>query len=320
MKKSQIFFLIIFLFALFSYLFFKQGSLPFNKNDKSTKIFVIAPGQPLQKIIDNLQKEDLIRSKIVFYLIVKQLKIDKKIQAGDFRLSPSMNAYEIAQTLTHGTLDVWVTLIEGTRKEEMAEVLNKKVNISELEFIRLAKEGYLFPDTYLIPKNADAQMVVNILENNFNQKFTKQMEEKGKNKSLTKEQIVILASLLEREAKNFKDKKIIAGILLKRLKADWPLQIDATVQYALGYQSKEKSWWKKNLTSQDLEIDSPYNTYKNKGLPPTPISNPGLDSLTAVIEAEVETPYWYYLSDKKGVVHYAKTLEEHNLNIEKYLN
>jgi len=320
MKKSQIFFLIIFLFALFSYLFFKQGSLPFNKNDKSTKIFVIAPGQPLQKIIDNLQKEDLIRSKIVFYLIVKQLKIDKKIQAGDFRLSPSMNAYEIAQTLTHGTLDVWVTLIEGTRKEEMAEVLNKKVNISELEFIRLAKEGYLFPDTYLIPKNADAQMVVNILENNFNQKFTKQMEEKGKNKSLTKEQIVILASLLEREAKNFKDKKIIAGILLKRLKADWPLQIDATVQYALGYQPKEKSWWKKNLTSQDLEIDSPYNTYKNKGLPPTPISNPGLDSLTAVVEAEVETPYWYYLSDKKGVVHYAKTLEEHNLNIEKYLN
>jgi UPF0755 protein len=320
MKKSQIFFLIIFLFALFSYLFFKQGSLPFNKNDKSTKIFVIAPGQPLQKIIDNLQKEDLIRSKIVFYLIVKQLKIDKKIQAGDFRLSPSMNAYEIAQTLTHGTLDVWVTLIEGTRKEEMAEVLNKKVNISELEFIRLAKEGYLFPDTYLIPKNADAQMVVNILENNFNQKFTKQMEEKGKNKSLTKEQVVILASLLEREAKNFKDKKIIAGILLKRLKADWPLQIDATVQYALGYQPKEKSWWKKNLTSQDLEIDSPYNTYKNKGLPPTPISNPGLDSLTAVVEAEVETPYWYYLSDKKGVVHYAKTLEEHNLNIEKYLN
>ena len=320
MKKSQIFFLIIFLFALFSYLFFKQGSLPFNKNDKSTKIFVIAPGQPLQKIIDNLQKEDLIRSKIVFYLIVKQLKIDKKIQAGDFRLSPSMNAYEIAQTLTHGTLDVWVTLIEGTRKEEMAEVLNKKVNISELEFIRLAKEGYLFPDTYLIPKNADAQMVVNILENNFNQKFTKQMEEKGKNKSLTKEQVVILASLLEREAKNFNDKKIIAGILLKRLKADWPLQIDATVQYALGYQPKEKSWWKKNLTSQDLEIDSPYNTYKNKGLPPTPISNPGLDSLNAVVEAEVETPYWYYLSDKKGVVHYAKTLEEHNLNIEKYLN
>jgi len=298
---------------------FRQGTLPFNKANRSTKIFVIAPGQPLQKIADNLEKEDLIRSKLVFYLVVKQLGIDKSIQAGDFRLSPSMDAYQIAKNLTHGTLDVWVTLIEGTRKEEMAQIIGNELNIPQVEIIKLAKEGYLFPDTYLLPKDASAETVINILKKNFDNKFTPELIAKATKKGLSQEQVVILASIVEKEAKHAEDKNKVASILLKRLKNDWPLQVDATIQYALGYQTNEKTWWKKELSFDDLKIDSPYNTYKNKGLPPTPISNPGLISIMAVIDADSSTPYWYYISDKQGNMHYAKTDQEHQENINKYL-
>ncbi len=320
MKKEPIALFVLLFLGIFSYLFYRQGTLPFNKTDRSTKIFVIAPGDPLQKIVDDLDKEDLIRSKLVFYLVVKQLGLERSIQAGDFRLSPSMNAYEIAKNLTHGTLDVWVTLIEGTRKEEMAQIIGNRLEIPEVEFIQNAEEGYLFPDTYLMPKDATAGSVISILKNNYEQKFAEDMKEKTTLKGLSEKEVLTLASIVEKEAKHEADKKIVAGILLKRLDADWPLQVDATIQYALGYQAAEKSWWKKVLSFDDLEIDSPYNSYKNKGLPPTPISNPGLASINAVVEADKNTPYWYYMSDKKGNMHYGKTIEEHNANIQKYLN
>lgn len=321
MKKKYFILLVIFFLGLFFYLFYKQGTLPVNKNSKEEKIFVILPGQPLQKIIDNLAKEELIRSKIVFYLVVKKMGIEKKIQAGDFRLSQKMNAYQIAENLTHGTLDIWVTLIEGTRVEEMAKVLSKNFDIEEIEFIKKAEEGYMFPDTYLIPKNADVDMIIKILKNNFKNKVNQNIINKAKEKGLTEKELIILASLVEKEAKTPKDKQIVASILLKRLKNDWPLQVDATIQYVLGYQLKEKTWWKKYLTNDDLKIDSPYNTYKNKGLPPAPICNPGLVSIEAVANADINTPYWYYISDKYGKnMHYATTLEEHERNIEKYLN
>ena len=136
---------------------------------------------------------------------------------------------------------------------------------------------------------------------------------------MTEKEVLILASLVEKEARHDEDRQKVASIILKRLKNDIKLQIDATVQYALGYQSEEKTWWKKNLTQEDLDIDSPYNTYKNEGLPPGPIANPGLASIEAVINADANTSYLYYISDKNGNMHYARTLEEHQANIDKYL-
>jgi UPF0755 protein len=311
---------IFILIVLFLYLFYQEGKMPVNKYDQTSKIFVIKKGEDLRTIIRNLHEQKLIRNRIVFFLIIKRLGIEKKIQAGDFRLSPSMDALTIAQTLTHGTLDVWVTVIEGLRKEEIARILAKNIDIPEIEFIKAAKEGYLFPDTYLFPKDADIETVIKIFYANFERKFTQDLVDKARQRlGLTKDEVVILASLVEREAKYDDDRKKVASILVKRLKNDWPLQVDATVQYALGYQPKEKTWWKKNLTAADLKIDSPYNTYKNLGLPPTPICNPGLLSIKAVVEADPNIEYWYYLSDKTGKMHYAKTLEEHNRNIEKYL-
>jgi UPF0755 protein len=319
MKKILITGILCLLMVTFFYLFYKQGIKPVDKNSKETKIFVIQKGESLKSIIDNLYRQNLIRNRLAFYLLIKKLGFEKKIQAGDFRLSPSMDAETIAKTLTKGTLDIWVTIIEGLRKEEIAQIINQNFSIPESEFLKYAKEGYLFPDTYLIPKEATAEAIVKILVNNFYRRFNDDLRQKAKDKSLTEEEVVTIASLVEKEAKYEEDRTKVASIILKRLKNDWPLQVDATVQYALGYQPQEKTWWKKNLTKEDLNIDSPYNTYKNKGLPPTPICNPGLASIKAVIFADVNTPYWYYLSDKTGRMHYAKTLEEHNENIKKYL-
>ena len=305
----------------FGVVYYLDGLKPVSKNAKASKIFVIQKGESLNSIIKRLYQEKLIRSRVVFYLLVKRLGIEKRIQAGDFRLSSSMTAEEIAKSLTHGTLDIWVTVIEGLRKEEVAQIVSKNLGLPESVFITQAQEGYLFPDTYLIPKNADVEMVIKIFQNNFRKKFTDDLKRKAENRlGLLEKEVITLASMVEREAKTDEERKVVAGILWKRLKNDWLLQVDATVQYALGYQPKEKTWWKKNLTFVDLKIDSPYNTYIYKGLPPTPISNPGLSSILAVVNADINTPYFYYISDKSGRLHYAKTLEEHNRNIERYLS
>ena len=319
MKKTNILLFLLILVSTFFYLFYKEGSLPVNKNNQVSKIFIIKQGEPLDTIVNNLANEGFIRNKIIFYLIVKQLGIERKIQAGDFRLSANMSAMEVAKNLTRGTLDVWVTLIEGTRKEEMAQIISKNLDIPEIEFIKLANEGYLFPDTYLVPKTATAETVLSIIKNNFKNKFSEELQTQAKNKKLTEKQVLILASMVEREARQQTSRDKVAGIILKRYLNEMPLQIDATVQYALGYQPDEKSWWKKSLTEDDLKIDSSYNTYKNKGLPPEPIANPSLSSIKAVINADENTPYWYYLTDKNGVMRYAVTLEEHQNNINKYL-
>lgn len=321
MKKFIILIVLLAILGISLFLFYQEGTLPVNKTDSTEKIFVVKEGEKLDSIINNLSKEKLIRNRIVFYWIVKQKGIEKNVQAGAFRLSPSMTAYEIADKLTHGApLDNWITIREGLRKEEIAELLSQEFGIHETEFNQLAKEGYLFPDTYLIPVNANAQDVITILTNNFNSKVTPEIKNKGEELGLSENQIITLASLVEREAFGDGDRQEIANILLKRLKEGHKLQIDATVQYVLGYQPGEKRWWKKDLTFDDLEVNSPYNTYLNFGLPPEPIANPGLASITAVVNADPKTPYLFYIHDKNGVTHYAKTSEEHQRNIDKYLN
>ena len=319
MNKLKILLFLFILITIFFYLFYKEGSLPVNKKSNVSKTFVIVSGQPLDTIVNNLDNEGLIRNKIVFYLIVKKLGIERRIQAGEFRLSPNMSANEVANNLTHGTLDIRVTLIEGMRKEEMAQIISKNFNISEVEFIKSANEGYIFPDTYDFPRAATTEMILSKINETFKNKFDEKLHIQAKNKRLAEKQVLILASLVEREARLPETREKIAGIILKRYLADWPLQIDATVQYVLGYQPNEKSWWKKELTEEDLKINSPFNTYKHPGLPPEPICNPSLSSIEAVINANSNTPYWYYITDENGVMHYSVTLEEHEANIQKYL-
>ncbi|OGK34025.1 hypothetical protein A3I50_00090 [Candidatus Roizmanbacteria bacterium RIFCSPLOWO2_02_FULL_37_9] len=319
MKKLMILLSLIILAAISFYLYYLEGSLPVDKTSKKSVIFVIRPGENLSSIANNLSDQKLIRNKIVFYLIVKRLGIEKKIQAGDFRLTPAMDTYQIAKALTHGTLDVWLTIIEGLRKEEVAQLVSQSLSIPEIEFLKYAREGYLFPDTYLVPKNATAASVIKIFEENFNLRFSEKLREKAENKGLTVEQVVTLASLVEREARFAEDRQGVASVLLRRIKEEMKLDVDATVQYALGYQSDKKVWWKMNLSLNDLKIDSPYNTYKFAGLPPSPIANPGLAAIQAVLDADPKTQYLYYISDKFSHLHFARNFEEHNENIREYL-
>lgn len=318
MKKILIFVAVIIIIIFVGYFFYKEGSLPANKNDDEPVIFVIEKGENLDSIINNLSNADLIRNRVVFYYIVKQMGLETKIQAGDFRLNKSMTAKEIAEELTHGTIDVWVTVPEGLRKEEVAEIMSEKFGIKETEFNEIAKEGYLFPDTYLVPKNPTAEQIVQIMENTLDAKIDGEIIETAKEKGLDKDELLTLASIVEKEAfKN--DKQEIADILYKRLEENYPLQVDATVQYALGYQPSEKRWWKKQLTFDDLKIESPYNTYENFGLPPKPIANPGLESIKAAANASADTPYMFYAHDENGKTYYSKDYDEHLENVNKYL-
>ncbi|KKQ38651.1 MAG: Aminodeoxychorismate lyase [Candidatus Roizmanbacteria bacterium GW2011_GWA2_37_7] len=319
MKKLLILFIIILLIGLGGYLFYREGTLPVNKQSKDSIIFVIDPGQNLDSIINNLSKVNLIRNRIVFFLVVKKLGLEREIQAGDFRLSAAMDAYEIAEELTHGTIDIWVTVPEGLRKEEIAEIMSKTFDVSETEFNQLAQEGYLFPDTYLVPKNPNPKQIIELMKATFDTKYSDELRAQASINGLTDEEVVNLASIVEREAKFDQDRAQVASILLRRYRENYPLEVDATIQYALGYQTQETRWWKRSLSYTDLEIDSPYNTYKKIGLPPTPISNPGIAAIQAVVYADENTPYQFYLSEPSGTTHYAKTFEDHQINIQKYL-
>lgn len=317
MKKATIFLIIIGAIILILLLWWKNGLSPVNINDKNQYLVVIAKGKGVREIANELKEKNLIKDPVVFFLLVKKLGLDAKIQAGDFRLSPSMSAAEIAENLTHGMVDIWVTIPEGKRADEIADLLSQKIpSYNETWRNTLEKnEGYLFPDTYLIPKDASIDLIISIMKNNFEKKYT--TLDTTTNTHLEKNEIVILASLVEREAKFDNDRPLVASVFLNRIKIDMPLQVDATIQYALGYQKNEASWWKKSLSKTDIKFPSLYNTYLNTGLPPTPISNPGLSALNAAIHP-TKTDYLYYLSDSKGHNHYAKTLEEHNANIQKY--
>ncbi|MBI4035536.1 endolytic transglycosylase MltG [Candidatus Daviesbacteria bacterium] len=283
--------------------------------DASSKVFVIEKGAGVSTIAKKLKDEGLIRSELVFKVYVKQNNLTSKLQAGSHKLSPSMSVPKLIEALQTGSEDIWVTLIEGWRIEEMADKLNKELKIDKKEFLKTAKEGYMFPDTYLFPKEATVEYVVNILKKTFDKRFTEELRLQIRSKGLTEAQGVILASIVEREARSDKVRTEVASILLKRFKIDMGLNADATLQYILGYQPQEKSWWKRHLTLEDKKIESPFNTYLYKGLPPAPIANPSLSSLEAVANANPNTPYLYYYHNLKGNSYYAKTLEEHDQNV-----
>jgi UPF0755 protein len=309
---------IIAIFSIFALFWWRLGLSPVDPANKSYETFVIKKGEGVREIASSLKKEGFIKDQIVFFLLIKKLGIDQDLEAGEFRLSPSMDSQTVAMTLRKGMIDVWVTIPEGWRTEEIALKLAQELSLPENQFLKYAQEGYMFPDTYLIPREATAAAIVKMMEDNFKQKFAPDLQEAAKKAALTQEEVVILASIVEKEASGDQDRDLIAGILLKRFKKDWPLQADATIQYILGYEEEEKSWWKKNLTAEDKKVKSPYNTYLNLGLPPKPISNPGLASIKAVIFPK-NSDYWFYLHDEKGQAHFAKTAEEHQENIARYL-
>ncbi len=292
-----------------------NGLLP-AKTDKTPTIFVVNKGEGVREIANRLKSQGLIRDPIVFFLFTRIQGLDKQIQAGDFRINASMTTPELAGALTHGTLDIWVTIPEGQRALEIAAALKEKLPGYKPSWDEelVKNEGYLFPDTYLIPRDADINFIISLLKNTFTNKYSALGTPQN---GLTQNQVVIIASMVEREARHDEDRPLVASVILNRFDIGMKLDIDATIQYALGYQPEQSRWWKKDLTIDDLKLVSPYNTYRVAGLPPTPISNPGLASLKAVINP-AKTNYLFYMTDSKGINHYAETLSQQNENIKKF--
>ncbi len=321
MRSFFLFFLVLFLvvavFLGVGWFWWQQALRPVDPNSQTKTVVVIKKGSTGAEIAHQLRLINLIRSQKAFLFYLKLHPTT--LRAGTFKLSRSMSLPQIIAALHQGPLDVWVTIPEGWRREEIAERLAASLSFKfdKTEFLRRTKnlEGYLFPDTYLIPQEATAQRVIEIMATNFERKARPVVKKAAEKQGLSQAEVVTLASLVEREGKTKEDKKIVASILLKRLKNDWPLQVDATLQYIEG---RPGQWWPK-VTPTEKKLNSPFNTYLNKGLPPHPIANPGLDSFNAVYQADGSTPYWFYISDKNGHLRPVRTLEEHNQNIRKYL-
>lgn len=305
LKRQFVALAVILFLTIASALWWKVSTSPVNSKATTTQQFVITRGDGVREIARKLKNQSLIRDQVAFFLLIKKLNIEKNIQAGTFRLSPSMSATDIALRLTSGTEDVWITLPEGWRSEEVLGYLGAQgFNTEGVDW--RADEGKLFPDTYLIPKESSASAIHDLLRRTFDAKTVGLKVDR---------QTLVLASMVEREAKFASDRPLVASVLLNRLNIGMKLDVDATVQYALG---KPGAWWPKDLTLDDLKVKSPYNTYVNSGLPLAPIANPGLSAIQAVLNP-AQTNYLYYLSDKQGAMHYASILEDHNANVAKYI-
>ncbi len=313
MKRLTVGLLALIILGVLTFTYWSYGNKSASLADRSQKIFVIQKGESVREIGNNLKSEGLIKDPIIFFIYIKLKGQDRNIQAGDYRLSPSMNLETIIDELNHGTLDRWITVPEGYRAEEIADVLKKNIPSYQKEWReRLnGQEGYLFPDTYLVPRDADVDMVISLMRNNFNSKVA-ELGLTPNDAKLTK--TIIMASLIEREAITNEEKPLIAGVIDNRLRRGMALDIDATIQYVKG---REGAWWPQIEVSDYKGIDSPYNTYLIPGLPPGPIANPGIEAIRAALNPQ-DNSYYFYIH-AGGKIYPARTIEEHNANVKTYL-
>jgi UPF0755 protein len=308
--------------------FWWRSSLSSVSDDRTTVRFVVQKGWGASQIGTELARRGLIKNSLAFKIFVQTAGKSSKIQAGEYSFSPSYSLPTLVAKLLKGPDLLWVTIPEGYRLEEIAikfandlDKEDKEAFIKEFLTAAKGEEGYLFPDSYLFPKDASVAKIVSVLENTFDAKTSPLKKQLPSD--VTFEEIVILASLIERETRTNDERPMVAGVLYNRLNADWPLQVDASVQYAVAtsklrdQNAKSVKFWEP-LTKADIEIASPYNTYKIKGLPPAPICSPGLSSIKAAVFPK-SNDYWFYLHDAEGAVHFARTIEEHQVNIKKYL-
>jgi len=317
--KLGILIFILFLFFL-TYIFWNLKPVDF-KDTGREMIFKVNSGESFLEITRNLYKEKLIRSKITFAFFGFLLGKSFKIHTGSYKLSSELNSIDILFLLSSGKgKEVRVLIPEGKTIYEIDYILSENNVLKKGELIDYIKknnlnlEGYLMPDTYIFFYDSKPEDIIKKMTDNFNLKIKPLIEEKKADETST----LILASILEKEAPDFEDRKIIAGILLKRLKLNMPLQVDATICYIKIIQNNGPINCLP-LLPLDFKINSAYNTYVYKGLPPGPISNPSKEAVLAALNP-IESEYLYYLSDpitKKTI--FSKNLEEHNKNILKYL-
>lgn len=289
------------------------------------EIFTVSLKADEGQVLDKLKSQGLIRNKLAFSLILTMKRKHEQIQPGGYNLAKNMTAWQLADKLTSAPDLKWVVIPEGWRKEQIGELLQKNFGWNDndldrwnMEITRMKIdyiEGTYFPDTYLIPIGESGLDIANRMTRRFDEQFAPYVSQFAE-QNIKWTTGLRIASIIQREAAGKNDMTLIAGILWNRLNADMNLEIDATVQYARG--KTDTGWWAPIKAEDISNIDSPYNTYKYKGLPPYPIGNPGLDAIEAALHP-AETDCLFYLHDNERQIHCAKTLEEHQANIEKYL-
>ena len=348
MFKKIIFLCLLILIIFTLFLFFKICFEIYTPVDSKgeEKTFIINQGDGVLTIAQNLEEKKLIRNKYIFGFYLFLRGEQGKLKAGQYRISSAMNVPEIADIIISGKIEQRkITIIEGWNLINIAEyflvnniIENKDdfykivgyprvdynlkpdkprpIEFNNYLFLKekpknISMEGYLFPDTYYVQADASAEEIVFVLLNNFDKKFSSEIREEIKEQGKTIFEILVMASLIEKEVRSKEDMEIVSGILWKRLKIGMPLQVDATVVYLTGKKSTR-------VSIAETQIDSPYNTYKYRGLPIGPICNPGMNSILAAIRPK-ESPYFFYLSTPEGETLYSRTLEEHNIKKFKYL-
>jgi UPF0755 protein len=285
--------------------------------------FVVAIGATQDQVNTTLQSEGFIKNISAFNMLVK-LRGIKNIDSGSYKISKSMNVWQIASVLSGKAALEWVVIPEGLRKEEIADILAKNLgwtNAQKTEWITVDTdpdadhfEGVYFPETYLIPTNETPSATATRLRSKFEEEFapyaTQALQQDIKWTTVLK-----IASIIQREAAGKDDMPLVSGIIWNRLNANMRLQVDSTVQYVRG--NTGKGWWAP-ITPADEKIDSPYNTYTHAGLPPTPIDNPGIEAISAALNP-ASTKCIYYIHDNSGNIHCSVTYAEQQANIAKYL-
>ena len=324
-KTALIIFFVIIILGFLSALFYYSSQIRnFQTQNKDTVDFEIKKGEGFVIIVDNLSKENIIDKPLILKLYLFISGDAKKLQAGSYEIEPSLTLQELVQKFVKGKVsENKLVILEGWRLAQIEEALAKKGMVSQIEFNKAsnldysvldefkqldpkftgkALEGFIFPDTYRFTKDDKASDILKTCFENFKKQTSNfQLLQKS---NFSPYDVLILASIVEREVKSFSDRKLVASVFINRLKRGMKLEADPTVQYA-----KDEDWPK--ITSSDYQnIDSPYNTYRNLGLPPTPICSPSLSSIKAVVEAP-ESSYIYFFNTQDGKTIFSEEFKEH---------
>lgn len=321
-KKGTIVYLILGLVLGAAVLFAVGMPLPKEHVSEENVYVTVREGMDAGSVLEELKARGIVESSLPFWWEVKLGGLEDKFKTGTYLFHPGMDTSEVVAMLVNGeTTAITFTIPEGFGVKEIAERLEGEGLVEKGEIAEAAKdfypysyvehradtryaaEGFLFPDTYTIDADMSAKEILAMMARDFDERLTPAMREKAQAMNLSIYDLVTLASLVEKEARYAEDRPMIAQVFLKRLELGMPLQSDTTLQYLLDAP-------KEDVSLEDTEIDSPYNTYQHMGLPPGPIASPGLASIEAVLNPS-PTDYVYFVADRSGHNHYSHTYEEH---------
>jgi UPF0755 protein len=313
----------------FVYHGYKRAHEPYKGFSEGEIFYTITPGASSGSIAEALQKMGVIEDSRLFLAVLWYRGTTQRLQAGEYRFSEPASTFEVIDRLEQGnvfylsvtipeglTLAETATLLEEKGlgdAEELRKVFSSSELIASLDPEASSLEGYLFPETYQLPRQPAAEDIARALVSHFKNTFGTVRQKKAETRELSPRELVTLASIVEKETGQADERPLIASVFWNRLRLGMPLQSDPTIIYALKQQKKYDG----NLRRADLEMESPFNTYLHRGLPPGPIASPGLGAIDAVLDPP-ETKFLYFVSKNDGSHHFSKTLREHNQAVRKY--